>query len=108
MFRPSGAAFRFSRAPPVSEEWISNRNGFRKRASCLKTRTVADVNVQEVLPADEFFCWKHLYDLMRMVEHGYLSRDFQAVVAHMAANLWVNEKSSYTKYVRFSILDLKD
>ena len=45
---------------------------------------------------------------MRMVEHGYLSRDFQAVVAHMAANLWVNEKSSYTEYVRFSILDLKD
>ena len=40
-----------------------------------------------------------------MVGHGYLSSAF---VAHMAADQWVNQKSSYAEYVQFGILDLTD
>jgi len=43
-----------------------------------------------------------------MVGHGYLSSNFQAFVAHMAADQWVNEKSSYAEYVQFGILDFTD
>ena len=43
-----------------------------------------------------------------MVGCGYLSRDFQAFVTHMAASQWVNKKSSYAECVHFGILDLTD